>query len=187
MRRGIYGLAFVLLVAGCAPMVGNDRRGAELADTGPPAAQSWALGDGVVTKDEYRTAIEGFISCVRNSGYEASDAALSPVDGLTLLYEIPPSGDPEAWNAKVEECNLAHVSHIEPAYIEAQQQVMDPELRDATAECLRKKGFQPQGGERNVKELIESTDKVGSATTECVTLTMSQLFPQAPGFLKIRW
>ncbi|WP_179118083.1 hypothetical protein [Saccharothrix sp. ALI-22-I] len=140
-----------------------------------------------MSENEYRDAIEAFRSCVRDAGYPVGEPVLSPVDGLTLLYDIPPTGEPDAWNRKVEECNLAHVSHIEPAYVEAREQTMVPTLRDAAVECLRDKGFTPKGTERNVKELVDSTGETANVAMECVTNSLRRLFPQVPGFLKIRW
>jgi len=186
MRGGVLCGLVLVLVTGCAP-TSDDGRDPGTPDTGFPPAQAWALGDDEVTEAEYLDAIGKFISCVRDAGYSTSDLVLSPIDGLTMLYDIPPSGDPDAWNKKVEECNLTHVSHIEPAYVETHDQVMEPALRTATAECLRGKGFNPGGNERNVKEFVEATDKTGNATTDCVTTTMRDVFPHVPGFLKIRW
>ena len=79
---------------------------------------------------------------------------------------------------KLEECNLKHVSHVEPAYVEAHEQTMEPSLQAATATCLRGKGFEPRGTERNVKAFADSTDGVGNAVMECVTTSMRQLLPR---------
>lgn len=173
--------------ASCTSTVDNGSRGTEPFQPDYPMAQSWALEDRVVSESEYRAAVANFVSCVRDAGYSISDPMLSPVDGLTLLYDITPSGDPDAWSRKLEECNLTHVSHIEPAYVEAREQTMEPSLRAATVTCLRSKGFEPRGTERNVKDFVDSTDGVGTAVTQCVTTSIGQLFPELPDFLKIRW
>lgn len=179
--RLLCGLMLAILT-GCAPAAENDGGGAP----SHPAAQDWALADGAVTDGEYRQAIDGFAKCVRDAGFPVDDAVLSPVDGLTLLYGIPPTGDPEAWSKAVEDCNLAHISHVEPTYVEARDQRMTPELRDAAVKCLRAKDVRANGTERNVKELV---DTAGQSTDvlDCVSGSARQLFPELPGFLKIRW
>ena len=145
------------------------------------------MADGVVSEDEYRKAIDGFVSCVRDAGYPVTDPVLSPIDGLTLLYDLAPSGDPDAWNKKTEDCNQAHVSHIEPAYVEGRKQTMAPALQAATVKCLRGKGFALPDKERDVKDFVEATDHVGNAVMECVTTAMEREFPAMPDLLKIRW
>jgi hypothetical protein len=182
MRRTLLCGLTLVITTGCTPAA-DDRGGGAPSY---PAAQSWALADGTVTDDEYRTAIDGFTKCVRDAGFPANDAVLSPVDGVTLLYGIPPTGDPGAWSKAVEDCNLAHVSHIEPTYVEAREQRMTPHLRDAAVRCLRDKGVSANGTERNVKELVDTTGK-SPEVLECVSGSAQQLFPELPGFLKIRW
>jgi hypothetical protein len=181
LRALLCGLTLAI-ITGCAPVADDRGEGAPSY----PTAQSWALTDGTVTDDEYRTAIDGFAKCVRDAGFPVNDAVLSPVDGLTLLYGIPPTGDPDAWSKTVEDCNLTHISHIEPTYIEAREQRMTPQLRDAAVQCLRDKGVTAKGTEHNVKELIEATGK-SPEVLECVSRSTRQLFPELPGFLKIRW
>lgn len=183
-ERVACGLALVLAFAiGCSPATGEQH------STKPayPAAQSWALDDSVVTESEYRTAIDGFVSCMREVGYSVTDPVVSPIDGLTLLYDLNPSGDPDAWNKKVEECNTSYVTEIEPTYVEARNQTMEPSLRSATAQCLTGDGFRVSGNERNVKDFVDSTGNTGNVVMHCVTTAMEQLFPDYPGFLKVRW
>lgn len=183
----VRGLVLVLVfTAGCAPASGDGDRGTVAAEPEYPAAQSWALNDGTVTDDEYKTAISQFVMCVTDAGYRVTDPVLSPVDGLTLLYDLTPQGDPDRWNEKMESCNVTYVSHIEPTYVEARQQVMDPSLRDRTGQCLRDKGFILSGTESNVEQFRDSTG--GSNTVmECVSASLKELFPTVPGFLRVRW
>lgn len=182
------GLILVLIfVAGCTSTAGDSGRGAQLREPEYPAAQAWAVGDGTVSETEYRAAIDGFVSCMREAGYTIGDPVLSPIDGLTLLYDLIPSGNPDAWNKKVEECNRAHVSHIEPAYVEARAQTMAPPLRAATAKCLSAKGFTLRGTERNLADFAKATNNIGDALMDCLATTVPQVFPGLPSYLKIRY
>ncbi len=170
------------MITGCAPAAEDGDGGAPSY----PAAQAWALNDGTVTDEEYRQAVDGFAKCVREAGFPVADAVLSPVDGLTLLYGIPPTGDPDAWSKAVEDCNLAHISHVEPTYVEAREQKMTPELRDATARCLRDERVRVAGTERNVKEFVDTAGK-SAEVLKCVSASAQRLYPDLPGFLRIRW
>jgi hypothetical protein len=189
MTRNIVStLAMLLaLTTGCTPAAGNGGRGAAPAESAYPQSQSWALRDGTVTDSEYRTAIDALVSCVRTAGYRITDPTVSPVDGLTLLYDIEPAGDPDTWNTRVEACDTANVSMIEPSYVEQRPQVMDPALRKAVAACLRADGFTPTGTEHNIKDFVELTKGPGEPATHCVTATVPKVFPKAPKTLKIRW
>ncbi|QNP73105.1 hypothetical protein IAG44_29175 [Streptomyces roseirectus] len=73
----------------------------------PLPGRRWALGDGRVSETEYRTAMNRFISCVRNAGYATTTPVLSPADNLTLVHDITPDGDPDTYNEAVQTCNLA--------------------------------------------------------------------------------
>ncbi|GAB1514391.1 hypothetical protein [Actinophytocola sp. KF-1] len=185
-EKATCGLALLLALAtACSPAVDDGGRGTTEPEY--PAAQAWALADGVVTESEYRTAVDGFVSCMRDAGYQVTDPVLSPVDGLSLLYDLEFSGDPAAWNAKVEECNLGHVSHIEPSYVEEREQVMHPELRSATARCLNGKGVRLNGREHNVKDFYEAAGEQEDAARECVRVAMVEEFPDYPRYVRIRW
>jgi hypothetical protein len=182
MRRALLCGLTLAIITGCAPAADDRGEGAPSY----PAAQAWALDDGAVTDEEYRRAIDGFAGCVRGAGFPVADAVLSPVDGLTLLYGIPPTGDPDAWSKAVEDCNLAHISHVEPVYVEAREQKMTPELREATARCLRDKRVRVAGTERNVREFVDAGGK-SPEVMECVSASTQRLYPELPGFLRIRW
>ncbi len=161
-----------LAVAGCAA-------------GGPEAAQAWALEDGVVTKAEYHKAVGGFLTCLREAGYEVTEPVISPMDGLTLLYDIVPSGEPAAWNEKLESCNHRHLSHIEPAYVEAIEHVMDESLRQGVAQCLAKKGITAKGSERNATDFVAASGNRPLVVMECVTTTARAIFPGLPNELKV--
>lgn len=178
------GLALMLAFAtSCSPAPGEQLP----VEPAYPEAQAWALDDGVVTDTEYREAIDGFVSCMRDAGYSITDPVLSPIDGLTLLYDMNPSGPPEAWNEKVEECDSSFVSMIEPTYVASRDQVMEPSLQAATARCLNDEGIRVSGKERNVKEFADSAGEPGNVIMQCVSPSMHKLFPDYPGFLKVRW
>lgn len=183
MRARVACGLVLAFATGCSPTNGEQPP----VEPAYPEAQAWALDDGVVTESEYRSAIDGFVSCMRDAGYAISDPVLSPVDGLTLLYDLDPSGPPDAWNKKVEECDASYVSQIEPTYVEARDQVMEPSLRSATARCLSDKEIKLSGKEQNVKEFSDSANDPGNVVMQCVTTAMRELFPGYSNYLKVRW
>lgn len=184
---GLLGFA-VALTAGCAPTVESDGRGASpVAEHTHPASQSWAMKDGAVTEAEYRSAVSRMVTCVRTAGYKITTPEVSPIDGLTLLYDLEPSGEPRAWSRAVQACDEQHVSSIEPAYVEQHQQVMDPRLRTAVAGCLREKGLRPAGTERNLAAFADLAGGDDQPVTRCVTLQARATFPTLSKTLKLRW
>ncbi|MFE9935951.1 hypothetical protein [Streptomyces hirsutus] len=184
MRARVVVIGLLLVTAtGCSPATGDGGRGTPADD--PLPGQAWALGDGKVTATEYRTAMDRFISCVQDAGYPVSDPVRSPVDGVTLLYDIEPSGEPEVYNEAVQRCNLSHLSMVEPTFVEAQRQVMDKKLRPAVADCLRHQGVALTGRERNVAEFAAAATDEPMAV-ECVTKAWTKVYPELPDQVPIR-
>ncbi|MFG3296836.1 hypothetical protein ACGF3G_49705 [Streptomyces sp. NPDC048179] len=184
MRRATLVVAGLLAaVAGCAPAGdgGQDRSG----DI-PLPGQQWALGDGKVTAAEYRTAVNRFVSCVRHAGYAVSDPVRSPADSLTLIYDITPSGDPDTYNEAVQKCNLAHLSMIEPKFVEAQPQVMAKPLRAAVADCMRRQGVHLTNKERNLAAFAASA-KDNTEVIKCVAEQWRRLYPKLPTTTVLRF
>lgn len=147
--------------------------------------QAWALGDGTATQAEYHTAVERFISCMHDAGHGSTEPIVSPIDGLTLLYDIVPDGDPVAWNETIEACNARHLSHIEPAYVESQEHVMDVSLRQGTVDCLMRQGVTLSGHERNVTDFVTAAGGRTPMVLSCVINTARALFPKLPSDVKI--
>ncbi|MFV2084750.1 hypothetical protein [Micromonospora sp. LOL_021] len=177
----------VALVAGCARGAEESPSSEPVSGENYPESQDWALADGVVSADEYVQAIDKYVSCVRNSGYRVTDPVQSPIDGLTLLFDITPEGDPGLWSATVEDCNVDHLSHIEPAYVEAHDQSMTIELRDVTAECLESNGVAVSKLEQNVVDFVSSAKGNTKLVMSCISTSMKTLYPDMPGFLKVRF
>ncbi|MFI7300010.1 hypothetical protein [Streptomyces sp. NPDC050121] len=171
-------------VSGCAPAAtsGGQERPADI----PLPGQAWALKDGVVTAEEYRAAVDRFISCVRDAGYAVDDPVRSPVDNLTLIYDIKPSGKPDVYNEAVQACNLSHLSLVEPTFVESEQQVMDEVLRTAVTDCLRRQGVSLTGKERSLKDYSASAkDEV--PVVDCVTEEWPTAYPDLPATVPIRF
>lgn len=170
-------------VTGCSLATGAGGQGPASVD--PLQEQDWALGDGVVTVMEYHMAVDRFVTCVRDAGYEVSEPVLSPIDGLSLLYDIVPSGEPRIYNDAVQSCNLSHISLTEPAFVESQSQVMNETLRQAVVECLRGQGITVTGEERNATEFAAVT-RNNQVTLNCVFDSTHKLFPELPDVLTVR-
>lgn len=185
----------VLLLAGCTPAADPNRKAVASRETAASeaaivarekAAQAWALGDGIVTDAEYRGAADKYIGCMADAGYSATKPVVSPIDGLTLLFDIEPFGDPAVYNEKLDYCNGQHFSWIEPTFVEARKQVMAAPLREATVACLRDKGFKPTGAESSVGEFRKTADDSVDAAMACVMSAAAALYPELPETLKIR-
>lgn len=169
------------MIASMGVMVAGCSGGA----SGPEDHQAWALGDGAVSQQEYHTAVDSFITCMRTAGFTVTKPVLSPIDGLTLLYDIVPSGEPAVWNETLESCNQRHLSHIEPAYVESAPHVMQPLLRKAVAKCLARQGVSTKGSESNATEFVAATGNRSLLVMKCVTTTARTLFPELPHRLRV--
>jgi hypothetical protein len=181
----------LLVIAACggpSPDAGSrDPQDGDPLGIDPQRTQAWALGDGVVTKEEYTAAVKAFRGCITAAGYRVSEPMISPVDGLTLLYDLLPSGDPKVWNKAIEACNLRHISHIEPAYVEGHTQMMAVRLRAATANCLTRQGIALKGGEKNLADFISAAGmRRRQSVMDCVVKAARELFPNLPDELVIR-
>ncbi|MFC8427565.1 hypothetical protein [Streptomyces sp. NPDC057253] len=176
-------LLTAVAVASCTPGTDNTTQGAN--EDVPLPGQQWALRDDRVTASEYRTAITRFLACIEDSGYRTSDPVISPIDGLSLLYDITPSGDPATYNERVQRCNLGHLSMIEPSYVESHHKVMDQPLRIAVGKCLERRGAHVSGTEQNATDFATAAHDE-PAVVECVTETRQQLYPGLPDFAVVR-
>jgi hypothetical protein len=174
------------LISGCSGPTDAEQPEPEPVDT-VPASQNWALGDGKVDEKEYRKALDDFMTCMKDAGYESVGPVLSPLDGLTLLFEVQPSGEPAVYNAKIEECNSRHLSWIEPGYVEAGTQVMDDKVRLATVKCLEAKGLKLTGTETNVTEFVESAGGSTTVVMPCAIDAAKKLYPELPNEVNVRW
>ncbi len=183
--RWVTVLLALAAISGCTTGQADDESGPG-SDT-PPTAQAWALDDDTVTEHEYQKAIGDFVACIKAAGYDASTPVLSPIDGLTMLFDLKASGDMNVYNTKMETCNQTHLSHIEPAYVEQRRQVMDTRLRDATARCMTDKGIKLTGREANAGDFAAATHNAMATVMECVRPAAHELFPNLPTEIKVRW
>lgn len=185
-RAGLVVALLLATVAGCAQALpaggGREGGGGDI----PLPGQEWALKDGRVDAAEYRTAMGRFVSCVRKAGYPVTEPVISPADNLTLLYTITPSGDPATYNDAVQDCNLAHLSMVEPTFVEARPQVMGEPLRRAVAACLRGRGARPTGKERNLGDFARASGD-DTWVVDCVTENWARVYPDLPAEVPLRF
>jgi hypothetical protein len=191
MSRKVVGVvALVLaLTTGCSSGADSGvRAAAEPSKATYPPSQAWALADGMVTDAEYRSATTKFTACIKKAGLRVTTPQISPIDGITLLYDIAETGDPDKWSKNVEACSETEVSQIESEYLAGHRQLMDPRLRIAVTACLSAKGFPLKGLEQNVADFVQATKITdGQPVNECVSRTFPKVFPDAPEVIKIRW
>ncbi|MET9427142.1 MULTISPECIES: hypothetical protein [unclassified Streptomyces] len=185
MRRATIIVAVILAaVSGCAPA--GSSGGQDNPGDIPLPGQEWALKDGMVTAAEYRTAMGRFVACVEDAGYPVSDPVLSPADNLTLIYTITPSGKPDVYNAAVQTCNLAHLSIVEPTFVEANSQVMDEPLTAAISDCLQRRGVTLTTRERNLADFADAA-KEEAKVVDCVTGEWAKVYPTLPAEVPLRF
>ena len=185
MLRAAAVALLATLVVGCSHSA-SSRPAARPPDHA--MSQRWALSDGVVTRAEYRTAMLRFVSCVRAAGYRVGPLHDSPIDGLTLLYDITPSGPPTRYNTRTDACTARHLSLIEARYVESQHQVMDTSLRRAVSQCLRKRGLRPRESDRSFPDFlaVSHTGEEKNIVLACVITTTHRLFPELPDNITMR-
>jgi hypothetical protein len=181
LHKGLIALLVSLLI--CSLTACTRSQGANELD--PAHKQNWALSDGVVSSAEYAHAVETFINCVRAAEYQVSEPVISPIDKLTLVYDLSLTGDPTRFNNTVQDCNIAHLAFIEPAYIEANVQTMDMRLRQAVADCLTSRGITITGLERNFPDFKNKT-KDENVTLDCIIYWTHELFPELPDAIPVR-
>ncbi|MFJ7042891.1 hypothetical protein ACIQVC_05730 [Streptomyces sp. NPDC101112] len=185
MRKATIIVAVILAaVTGCAPA--RPGGGQESSGDIPLPGQEWALKDGKVSTAEYRTAMDRFISCVRDAGYPVSDPVRSPADNLTLIYDMTLKGKPHVFNTTVQRCNTAHLSLIEPTFVEAHTQVMATPLRAAVSECLRHKGVALTRREHNLMDFAFSAQSE-TKVVDCVTKRWTKVYPTLPTAVPLRF
>jgi len=185
MLRAVALALLAVLVAGCSNPAASGRH---TRTPDPSTSQRWAFSDGSVTSYEYATAIHRFVSCVRAAGYKVGTLHRSPVDGLTLIYDIAPSGPPARYNARTEACSRRHLSLIEPRYVESHRQTMNATLRRAVSRCLRRRGLHPNTSAHSFSEFLAASTKVEqkNALLNCVGRHTQRLFPDLPDYVPIR-
>ncbi len=132
--------------------------------------------------------MQRFILCVRDAGYKVGQLHRSPVDGLTLIYDIVPSGSQARYNARTEACSGEHLSLIEAGYVESHRQTMDAPLRRAVIRCLHRRGLPPRASARNFLDLHAASAKVEEKNVllDCVITHTHRLFPHLPDYITIR-
>ncbi|PZG22898.1 hypothetical protein C1I95_04225 [Micromonospora craterilacus] len=176
-------IAALTMSAGCTTGVAPQPRDAYAEQT---VSQEWALADGVVTDEEYQTAVDRFLACMVAEGYRTTQPVRSPIDGLTLLYDVEPAGDIEQFNEKQEACNLRELSRIEPGYVEAREQHMDERVRTATQECLQETQVPLTGEERTAADFAAAADGSVAKAMSCIVPSARKFYPDLPGRIVLR-
>jgi hypothetical protein len=109
----------------------------------------------------------------------------NPVDGYRKGFQIVSFADgsslPENDKAAMDisECDGRFESFLEMGYEITNEAVMDPALMAAVQECLRGKGQEVTGEEKNMKDLV--TDGYGDprwgVVSACVTARGHEMYP----------
>lgn len=148
------------------------------------------LLDDVVTEDEYLTALDLMQSCFDERGYRVNmDDRPNPVDGLLYGYGMDPGDTPaEEFGEVVVDCNTRYMSFITNAYVDSNEQVMDPLLVDAVTQCLEADGYSIPDDTGKLTDFIEgdpapSKDEVA----ECISPSVVELWPDWEVGYSLTW
>jgi hypothetical protein len=145
-----------------------------------------ALSDGYVSLEEYNTGVDVTVKCVEDKGYAVKvDSMPNPVDGYRKGFQIVSFADgsslPENDKAATDifECSKRFASFLEMGYEITNEAVMDPALMAAVQECLRGKGQEVTGEEKNMKDLVTDgyDDPKWGVVSECVGTRGTEMYP----------
>jgi hypothetical protein len=146
-----------------------------------------ALSDGHVSLEEYNAGFDAAVKCVEDKGYKVKvDPMPNPVDGYRGSFQIVSFADgsslPENDEAfmNIVECENRFETPLEVGYEMTNELVMDPALMAAVQECLRDKGVELTGEEKNLADLAPGGSDVNpnwGKVEGCVFDQGSRMYP----------
>lgn len=151
--------------------------------------QAEAMRDGTVDAQEYANAFENFSACMSELGYAAPATWISPMDGVTIIFEIDPGGRSDDQQSEDSlACQDKYFSMVAGAHQDTQPYEMDEGIRLAAIQCLRSEGFALDGEEDTPLEMAGPgwmlSDGTRSdqwrAAVKCLQLSQFELFPEIP-------
>lgn len=128
------------------------------------------LQDGVVSRAEYRAAVEDLRSCWLQLNIATTEPYIDPIDGIQFLYEPIVIGElPEAASEMQEVCRARYLNDVEYAYVATREARMDARLMSSIVGCLEFAGYQTSGEEVSLQDLSEAVGPSGGdALGACV-------------------
>jgi len=190
------GVSLVLAIAGIALLLTGCSTGEETSKSewtsaditarakqlrdGGNAFAADLLADGIVSEDDYLSAIEEFTKCMNGRGYEVTNPVLSPVNSLNYLYESSPgSTDPDVFNKDLTDCSSTYMSEVEPMYLATHKAVMAEPLRVAMQACMHSKGYDVADDVRSFDDYFPESEAIeaNGPRIECLIDTMRALYP----------
>lgn len=148
--------------------------------------QADALEDGVVDEGEYADGFARFSECIRDAGYIVNDPVISPVDGITYLFDINFEGRNEVVAMDdIEVCKVSQWQWISAAYQDTAPMKMDEPLRQAAIKCLESQGYELSGDEVTPLDIagpnpIEDgrPSQRWNDTVDCLLDEQARLYPE---------
>lgn len=163
-----------------------ERQIRELSEHTSPFQQG-ILEDGVLTREEYRSAYEALRQCLRDAGYEPSE--IFEVDSWGSLSLVFRGGSELSDLADADECDHRYTEMVAAAWA-LQNAPSQSEAAVRIAEfgrCLEARGISTGAEPMNLERALQLTEPVGSAGYECgvrtglvaVVLIPEPFFPPA--------
>lgn len=129
-----------------------------------------------------------YSACLTTKGYSVVDEAISPLDGVTLLFGVDSNGRSDAETTQdVDACSDRYWRYVSAAYQSTAPPHMDEGLRQALLGCMRKGGYRLTGDEATVAafsgedaQVNGQPSKRARAAEACFTEEAYKLFPDLP-------
>ena len=146
-----------------------------------------ALEDGVISMDEYLLAAGRYQTCLRELGIVIGGPGLSPVDNVSLLWDLPDDvagGEDVAAGSKV--C-ADHWLPVAGAYLDSHEQRMNDDLQKSVSTCMTTAGYDLSGEEETVPDFMGPSSSNAAQTRrqadaeQCIIRSSQQLYPELPG------
>lgn len=153
-------------------------RAAGLAD------QYALLRDGDATRSDYETQVDVSLACHRAKGREPYTPWINPVNGIQILYDLPPGeGIPLNESLAGQDCETAHLGFVEGAYVDTHPRVMAESLRAYVAGCLAVGGVELSGAESNLDQFLTSAGEARKdLVISCVEDGLHLIYPDQPEY-----
>jgi hypothetical protein len=152
--------------------------------------QAELLEDGAVSTGDYHAAFSLYSRCLREDGMDVTDASVSPVDGLSLLFGVESrSLAADAAPAVQDACRERHFAVAEDYFLGSHEPIMDERLLRATLECAASRGIEVSPDARSFPDMMAGWSTAGDAEWSdrvnglagCISDSAARLFPDLPG------
>ncbi|MBI5949089.1 MAG: hypothetical protein HY875_13195 [Chloroflexi bacterium] len=139
-----------------------------LGETTP--SQAAILADGVVTREEYLSAVQATVGCLAERGFTVSPEDRG--DGwLRLTFATADTAEGARYKAAYQECHIANERDVALVYAVALGEARQADLatveqsRSAIAQCLVGRGVQGVAEDAPLLKMLDAVAKAGQASS----------------------